>query len=721
MVAGPSRERFSMNPQRLINALFISSLCIAFAAGGCSGDDGSDGDGDGGMGGRTSSGPTTSGDGDTTDPDTSGDGDSGDPEPIYPVFTGPGLQILIDDVSVDDEGVCAVEFRLTDDGGRALDREGVLTEGAIAPGFVLSWLKENRDGESLQYVAYTTRVQEVDGFDPETQSSTDFGGTYEMISLGRYKYTFATKIDINEERSHLTHTLGVYGRRAFGDKNYVDNELYSWVPDGSDVETVHDVVTDESCNSCHSRLEFHGGQRRGVGMCNLCHTEENSIDPESGNTVDFQVMIHKIHMGENLPSVQAGEPYQIVGYMGHVADYSEIIYPWDMRDCSKCHTGSQGERWIDRPSQKPCASCHDRTYFGAGEPPEGWTKHSGGPRDDSECIVCHAGDSLEPIEQSHYTRFNDPSAPVVEAEILSISGTSPGSTPTIEFVVSVDGAPLDLIANPLDRIRMNIWGPTSDVSYRVNEIISEAPVCSDPVVPPCLAESTDGFTYHAATAIPAGANGTYFVGMDGRYALDGVNYPFENPILEFAVTGETMSRRQVVSLERCNSCHEHLAPHGGNYNQIEYCLNCHNPGATGGAEDVTPGQSTVAPSINLKDLIHRLHSTTHYPAPVNDCAQCHDDDTIALPLADDALPSTSILVECPSTQADCLGMGGASNVPLETTMLTPAQSAACTSCHNSTSARVHAETNSSMSGEACATCHGPNRGLDVGVVHELDP
>src|SRR5690606_33157094 len=151
---------------------------------------------------------------------------------------------------------------------------------------------------------------------------------------------------INEERSHLTHTLGVYGRRAFEGKDYVDNVLHSWVPDGNEVQTIYDVVTDEACNNCHTRLEFHGGQRRGVGMCNLCHTESNSINPESGNTIDFQVMIHKIHMGSSLPSVQAGEPYYFIGYMGAREDFSEVEYPWDMRDCSKCHTGTQGERWI---------------------------------------------------------------------------------------------------------------------------------------------------------------------------------------------------------------------------------------------------------------------------------------------------------------------------------------------------------------------------------------
>ena len=39
-------------------------------------------------------------------------------------------------------------------------------------------------------------------------------------------------------------------------------------------------------------------------------------------------------------------------------------------------------------------------------------------------------------------------------------------------------------------------------------------------------------------------------------------------------------RRQVVSQEKCNTCHNKLMLHGGNRQSVEYCVVCHNPGVT---------------------------------------------------------------------------------------------------------------------------------------------
>ena len=62
-----------------------------------------------------------------------------------------------------------------------------------------------------------------------------------------------------------------------------------------------------------------------------------TVDPDTGNTVDMKVFIHKIHMGSQLPSVMAGKPYQIIGFNQAVSDWSTVVLPSDPRRCTFCH------------------------------------------------------------------------------------------------------------------------------------------------------------------------------------------------------------------------------------------------------------------------------------------------------------------------------------------------------------------------------------------------
>ena len=53
-------------------------------------------------------------------------------------------------------------------------------------------------------------------------------------------------------------------------------------------------------------LNAHGGARVEVQYCVMCHNP-GTTDPYSGNALDFKVMIHKIHTGNTLPSIQTRE------------------------------------------------------------------------------------------------------------------------------------------------------------------------------------------------------------------------------------------------------------------------------------------------------------------------------------------------------------------------------------------------------------------------------
>jgi OmcA/MtrC family decaheme c-type cytochrome len=468
-------------------------------------------------------------------------------------------------------------------------------------------------------------------------------------------------------------------------------------------------------------LEGHGGARRGADMCVLCHNGNDSIDPDTGNTIDFQVMIHKLHMGSSLPSVDRGTPYTLVGFQSQVHDFSDVVYPGEVTNCDACHAGSQGERWKERFSIKVCGSCHDRTFFGVGTPPAGWDAHTGGAHTDSECVVCHSDTSLAPISAAHFNAINDPARREVVVNLVGIENTAAGALPQVVFNVTVDGAPLDVLATPMDRLRMSIAGPNTDYKTLWTENIHTAAACGVTPTGPCIAPEGNNFRYYASTPIPVDATGSYTLGIEARILDGATRYYAMNPVLPFAVTDpQPVARREVVTLEQCNTCHQELAAHGGNRRTPEYCVMCHSPGFFGDA-DPLEGESLLTPALNFKDLIHEIHGEVQYPDSLSNCAHCHVNQSNQLPLDPGLLPSLTETHTCTEAPGDDVDTACA------TTTVTPHQrsaaTAACVSCHGEPDTVVHAEVNTSPTSgaEACGTCHGPDKSVDVAVVHAAAP
>ena len=117
--------------------------------------------------------------------------------------------------------------------------------------------------------------------------------------MGHIRYTFGTQLPADYDMS-VTHTVGIYASRNLNDTpletTQYDNVEYDFVPDGSEVVDQWAEILDSTCNSCHNQLALHGGSRRDVKLCVLCHNAE-TWDPDTGNSVDMKVMIHKIHYG----------------------------------------------------------------------------------------------------------------------------------------------------------------------------------------------------------------------------------------------------------------------------------------------------------------------------------------------------------------------------------------------------------------------------------------
>jgi OmcA/MtrC family decaheme c-type cytochrome len=108
-----------------------------------------------------------------------------------------------------------------------------------------------------------------------------------------------------------------------------------------------ELVTNANCEKCHTTLRAHGENRYGWQTCVLCHTNgaedlnnPNAVAGETlGLSISFQTMIHKIHSGHHLPSVNGktvdasgnpvygpGTPYVIVRSRGEF-DFSHVGFP----------------------------------------------------------------------------------------------------------------------------------------------------------------------------------------------------------------------------------------------------------------------------------------------------------------------------------------------------------------------------------------------------------
>jgi len=120
------------------------------------------------------------------------------------------------------------------------------------------------------------------------------------------------------------------------------------------------IVDDDSCATCHGQFSkdfsIHGSLRNRTEYCVICHNPNQSdyarrkLDATAVAaaapvaSIDFKVMIHKIHRGEALER----QPYLIYGFglpppggTGYTLnDFGDVRYPGDLRICQTCHLDS---------------------------------------------------------------------------------------------------------------------------------------------------------------------------------------------------------------------------------------------------------------------------------------------------------------------------------------------------------------------------------------------
>jgi len=656
-------------------------------------------------------------------------------------FVRPGLLFKITGAQIALDGTITATVSITDPQGLPLDRTGATTPGAVSISLIAATIPKGQE----QYISYATRTQKspITG-NSAIQAAADSGGTFALVSDGVYKYTFGTKAPSGFDAA-ATHTIGVYGSRdltLFGLGTSYASSTFNFVPNGSAVAITRDVVHTTGCNTCHDQLSAHGGSRRGVEMCVLCHTPQ-STDPDTGNTIDLKVMVHKIHMGSRLPSVQAGKPYQIIGFNQNVSDWSTVVFPADVRRCETCHQqnvkAAQATAHVTKPTRVACGSCHDNVNFATG------VNHVGGPQfDDNLCATCHIPqgeiDFDASIKGAHTIPTESAMLGGLVVNITKIQNGTAGSQPIVNFTIA-DSTGKSLPTSALGSLSFTMAGSTADYGY--------TNFGSDVTTPGYVTESATGAScgsdgsclYTFKHAVPAQATGSYSIGVEARRTeilLPGttkqqsVTYGAKNQVVSFSVDGSALApRRTVVATANCNQCHVSLSVHGSLRNQTVYCVMCHNPSNTDVARRPTAlvAADKAAPpqGINFNLMVHRIHTgenllADNRPYAIVGFGGSHNDFSDVRYPAMSATGATGDTRNC----AMCHVNGSEQNLPTGLNAVTDPQgpinpiqpvASACTGCHVTIPAASHALANTTTLGESCTVCHSSAAAFSVGQVH----
>jgi hypothetical protein len=201
---------------------------------------------------------------------------------------------------------------------------------------------------------------------------TDVIATAMWNANGSYTYTFATPLPgtyaapyndttafgtedgerTGQSLASGTYTVGMEAYRSFSADNVLlrdaGNATRNFLFGTATAIEDHEVVAIGSCNQCHARVQAHGGLRNSVAYCVTCHTagaEDRNVATVAGGTpgvsIEFSVMVHKLHSAAHLPSVigvgtradgtrdygVTPQPYRMIGFGDQLIDFSHAASP----------------------------------------------------------------------------------------------------------------------------------------------------------------------------------------------------------------------------------------------------------------------------------------------------------------------------------------------------------------------------------------------------------
>jgi OmcA/MtrC family decaheme c-type cytochrome len=640
-------------------------------------------------------------------------------------------------------GPATVTFNITDAAGTPVDFLGELAAGAFGtsrgPRYTLA--QQLADG-TYQAMYQTATAGDPAGTQtrptsiPASAATLAIAATFYTANAdGSYTFTFPTNptytgalapgfppaTDVTKQSM-----VGMQISRLFNGVSYPAGASIEFVPNAATAVMARQVVQDAACNACHKNMQAHGS-RRTVNLCLTCHTQGWIIaaDPATGRTanpIDFRQMIHQIHLGQTLsPATAAARVYKWPG------DFSNVAFapPNTVKNCTVCHSATATvanptpDNWKTKPTRAACGSCHYKINWTSG------ANHVGGPAaNDAGCTICHAADAdgVSPgTAKVHSNLFlgntsnaagdnvlfagnGAGGARKVEVIINSVTVSTP-ATSKVNFSVKIDGAFVDVKANPISSLRFTVAGPTSD--YATPLTPGGAPY-SAPATATGFAQggylqsSAFGGTAGAALLTAGTAANTFDAPLQDLTVLNGMSigvgveaYSSEfapvtatclaatGPALagvcyqkdwsqdvtpvKYALVGAAtgaVARRVLVSNAKCNACHEDLGFHGGEARKgPDYCAMCHNARNVNDERtsqyEVVPGTATPFSkkpnTVQLSVLIHKIHAggALANPYVIGATRDFRADATLAVPRAEGQAPDVAFEGAFPGDLADC--------------------------------------------------------------------
>jgi len=242
-----------------------------------------------------------------------------------------------------------------------------------------------------------------------------------VASGSNWSYTFSGKLPADADGSF---SLGFEGRNVVtletptgqieNVRDLAENYLVPFAVTDGTAEARDLIVDDAKCESCHSNLAAHGGNRHNGGeYCQTCHAPQalgpTEVTEDEEDSIHFKFMVHKIHRGADLEN----------GYVMEGTDFSEVHFPGDLRDCETCHVDTdprpnvfRSSAWLPlpegrlstlspvsyitemQPATAACLSCHDG--LSAAQHADANTSDLG-----ESCDTCHGEDKSYSVARVH--------------------------------------------------------------------------------------------------------------------------------------------------------------------------------------------------------------------------------------------------------------------------------------------------------------------------------